>query len=66
MHASTSEELHWFTSSYSGGSGSDCVETAIQTKAVRVRDSKATEGPRLTFTPTAWADFLGTVVSGNH
>ncbi|MEU6521537.1 DUF397 domain-containing protein [Streptomyces sp. NPDC046924] len=52
----------WFKSSYSSsGDGNDCVEVAISpgVGAVFVRDSKNTQGPRLTLTPAAWADFLG-------
>ncbi|MFS4092710.1 DUF397 domain-containing protein [Streptomyces sp. AF1A] len=52
-------ELHWFKSSYSDSSnGNDCLEIAPTATAVHIRDSKNTEGPRLTVTPTAWADFL--------
>lgn len=47
----------WRKSSHSG-SGSDCVEVAITTPAVRVRDSKMAPGPTLTFPPTAWTSFL--------
>ncbi|MGW2640955.1 DUF397 domain-containing protein [Streptomyces sp. NPDC001348] len=52
-------DLNWFKSSYSSsGDGNDCVEVAIAPGTVRVRDSKHPRGPRLTVTPTAWADFL--------
>ncbi|MEU0332726.1 DUF397 domain-containing protein [Streptomyces sp. NPDC006193] len=51
--------LVWFKSSYSSGSeGDSCVEVATEPGTVHVRDSKHTEGPRLAFAPTAWADFL--------
>lgn len=54
-------ELHWFKSSYSDSSnGNDCIEIA-PTTTVHVRDSKNTEGPRLTFAPAAWAGFLTSV-----
>ncbi|MFF3892086.1 DUF397 domain-containing protein [Streptomyces sp. NPDC001812] len=53
-------EPTWFKSSYSDSSNpSDCVEVAISSGAVLIRDSKNARGPRLTLTPTAWADFLG-------
>ncbi|MDT9688602.1 DUF397 domain-containing protein [Streptomyces sp. P9(2023)] len=52
-------ELEWFKSSYSSGTdGESCVEVATTPGTVHVRDSKVTEGPRLTFPPTAWAGFL--------
>ncbi|MFG3075431.1 DUF397 domain-containing protein [Streptomyces sp. NPDC048225] len=52
-------ELVWFKSSYSGGNdGNSCVELALTPATVHVRDSKSTDGPRLTLTPAAWATFL--------
>ncbi|MGV9285729.1 DUF397 domain-containing protein [Streptomyces sp. NPDC003730] len=52
-------ELVWFKSSYSGGNdGNSCVELALTPATVHVRDSKTTDGPRLTLTPAAWATFL--------
>lgn len=59
MIRSTASDLVWFKSSYSSGSeGDSCVEIATTPAAVHVRDSKNTDGPRLTFTPAAWAGFL--------
>ncbi|WP_329412445.1 DUF397 domain-containing protein [Streptomyces sp. NBC_00704] len=52
-------KLEWIKSSYSTSSGPDCVEVAIPDEShVLVRDSKNPVGPRLTLTPTAWAEFL--------
>lgn len=52
-------ELHWFKSSYSSsGESGDCVEIATAPGAVHVRDSKATQGLRLTLAPTTWAEFI--------
>ncbi|MCK1818279.1 DUF397 domain-containing protein [Streptomyces sp. XM83C] len=52
-------ELAWFKSSYSSGTdGESCIEIAHTPGTVHVRDSKNTEGPRLTLTPEAWAEFL--------
>jgi hypothetical protein len=51
-------ELAWFKSSYSGGSGDDCVEVATCPATIHVRDSKDIQGPQLALSPTAWADFL--------
>ncbi|MFD5779790.1 DUF397 domain-containing protein [Streptomyces sp. NPDC126933] len=57
-------ELSWFKSSYSGGSGDDCIEVALslrhsgQAETVHVRDSKVRQGPRLALTPGTWNSFL--------
>ncbi|MGW7260005.1 DUF397 domain-containing protein [Streptomyces sp. NPDC054834] len=51
--------LRWFKSSYSDSSNSnECVEVAMTTGIVHVRDSKHTVGPRLQLSPEAWADFV--------
>ncbi|MFE9604815.1 DUF397 domain-containing protein [Streptomyces hokutonensis] len=52
-------ELLWFKSSYSDSSnGNDCVEIATTPDTIHVRDSKNTQGPRLTLALTAWTDFV--------
>lgn len=51
-------ELAWFKSSYSSGSGDDCVEVARTPATIHVRDSKDRQGARLAVTPTAWTEFL--------
>ncbi|MFH8973184.1 DUF397 domain-containing protein [Streptomyces sp. NPDC017890] len=57
--AGEASELAWFKSSYSGGNdGNSCVELALTPGTIHIRDSKTTDGPRLTLTPAAWADFL--------
>ncbi|MCT9107575.1 DUF397 domain-containing protein [Streptomyces mirabilis] len=56
------EDLNWFKSSYSGQPSTDCVELAFPANAtVKIRDSKATEGPQHTFTGTAWSAFIQAV-----
>lgn len=49
----------WRRSTYSGGDSvdSNCVEVAFA-QAVRVRDSKNTAGPALTFSAEAWQEFI--------
>ena len=48
----------WRTSSYSNGTGGNCVEVARNLPGVVVvRDSKDREGPILTFTPGEWRAF---------
>ncbi|MGY6020531.1 DUF397 domain-containing protein [Streptomyces spinosirectus] len=57
--AGEAPELVWFKSSYSGGNdGESCVEIAVAPRTIHVRDSKHTSGPRLTFAPAAWANFV--------
>ncbi|MDQ1046542.1 DUF397 domain-containing protein [Streptomyces sp. V4I2] len=52
-------ELAWFKSSYSSGSeGDSCVEISPTPGTIHVRDSKNVEGPRLTVSWAAWADFV--------
>jgi hypothetical protein len=53
--------LPWRTSSYSTGSGGECVEVALTAVGVRVRDSKcvAQGGPVLKVGSVAWSALLG-------
>ena len=55
--------LPWHTSSYSTGSGGECVEVALTAVGVRVRDSKCVVqgGPVLKVSLAAWAALLGEV-----
>ncbi|MBQ1094594.1 DUF397 domain-containing protein [Streptomyces sp. b94] len=49
----------WTKSSYSNGSGGDCVEVAEGIpKLVPVRDSKALDRPALLLTAHAWVPFV--------
>ena len=51
--------LAWFKSSYSSGTiGESCGDLAVTPYTIHVRDSKNTDGPRLTLTPEAWAEFV--------
>ncbi|MEV5876821.1 DUF397 domain-containing protein [Streptomyces sp. NPDC052101] len=51
--------LHWFKSSYSSSAEpGDCVEVAPTPTTIHIRDSKNTEGPRLTVVSTAWTAFV--------
>lgn len=50
--------LAWFKSSYSGGSGDDCIEVAACPATIHIRDSKDRQGPQLALSPATWADFL--------
>ncbi|MDX3249333.1 DUF397 domain-containing protein [Streptomyces sp. ME18-1-4] len=49
----------WHKSSYSGGSGADCLEVAPgHPTLVPVRDSKNPHGPKLMLRPEAWSAFV--------
>ncbi|MCC9689296.1 MULTISPECIES: DUF397 domain-containing protein [Streptomyces] len=53
-------KLSWRTSSYSTGSGGECVEVALTAVGVHVRDSKCVTqgGPVLKVGPVAWSALL--------
>jgi hypothetical protein len=56
--------VEWAKSSYSGDGGANCVEwapTYAPTGIVPVRDSKVSDGPALTFVPSAWSSFVTAV-----
>ncbi|MET9778518.1 DUF397 domain-containing protein [Streptomyces sp. NPDC006367] len=53
-------ELHWFTSSYSGGSGTECVEASFNPTGILIRDSKCSDGPLIEVSNDAWHWFLTT------
>jgi len=54
-----------FRKSTLSGGGNDCVEVATNLPGlVAVRDSKNPSGPVLTFSPTAWTNFLTGIRSG--
>ncbi|MFF2407327.1 DUF397 domain-containing protein [Streptomyces sp. NPDC058092] len=52
------EHVHWFKSSYSGGSGTECVVVADLVSATGVRDSKRPEEPRVAVRPSTWDEFV--------
>ncbi|MGY1434561.1 DUF397 domain-containing protein [Streptomyces reniochalinae] len=54
--------LAWFKSSYSGGGGGNCVEVAHAATGVRIRDSKAVDGPQLAVSSLGWAGFIEQLV----
>ena len=59
------EAAQWRKSSYSGGSGGNCVEVARNRPGiVAVRDSKDPRGPRLILTPAEWSAFTAGVRAG--
>lgn len=57
--------IAWVKSSYSSGTGGNCVEVAERPDGGRaVRDSKDPDGPRLTFGSAAWEAFTASVKAG--
>ncbi|WP_040406732.1 DUF397 domain-containing protein [Amycolatopsis nigrescens] len=50
--------LVWRKSSYSGGTNGDCVEVALGSEAVAVRDSKSPSAGVLSFDRHSWRSFL--------
>ncbi|MFI1840650.1 DUF397 domain-containing protein [Streptomyces microflavus] len=51
----------WFKSSYSRGSGTECVEVADMSATVGVRDSTRPQGPHISVGHAAWAGFVASV-----
>ncbi|MGH3188655.1 MAG: DUF397 domain-containing protein [Streptosporangiaceae bacterium] len=52
-------ETNWRKSSYSGGSGGECVEVASASGHVAVRDTKDNgNGPVLRVTPANWSRLM--------
>ncbi|MDV9172975.1 DUF397 domain-containing protein [Streptomyces sp. W16] len=47
----------WFKSSYSGGSGTECVECARTQDGALIRDSKNKKGSSLAVRRQAWHEF---------
>jgi hypothetical protein len=54
--------MDWRKSSYSTGSGGQCVETASGDGTVMIRDTKDNgQGPVLRVTPADWARFTTSI-----
>jgi hypothetical protein len=54
--------LCWFTSSFSGGNGANCVEVAFRPDGeVAVRDTKDRSRPAHRYSPDDWTAFLSAV-----
>ena len=54
----------WRKSTYSNGSGGNCVEVADLLNGRAVRDSKHPEGPVLEFTREGWQAFVKGIEAG--
>jgi hypothetical protein len=58
------DELRWFTSSFSGGNGENCVEVAFSARSVvAVRDTKDRTLTPHHYSAACWAEFLASVRS---
>ena len=58
------DELRWFTSSFSGGNGENCVEVALLPGEVAVRDTKDRALPPHRYAAADWSAFLAGVRAG--
>jgi hypothetical protein len=58
------QQVEWLKSSYSGGSGTECVETAHLASCTAVRDSKDPSGRRLAFSVPVWMSFVAALRNG--
>ncbi|MGI8446652.1 MAG: DUF397 domain-containing protein [Streptosporangiaceae bacterium] len=57
----------WRKSTYSNGSGGNCIEVARNLPGVvAIRDSKNPGGPALVFTPADWEAFAARLRSGQR
>ena len=54
----------WRKSSYSNGTGGECVEVAESGGGTAVRDSKVPHGARIAVRRAAWGDFVGALREG--
>lgn len=59
---STAVVSDWFKSSYSTGSGGECIEVAVSPHFVHVRDSKDIARRGLAVDAEAWTAFVGFAV----
>jgi hypothetical protein len=56
----------WRTSTYSNGSGGNCVEVALNLPGIAaVRDSKNHTGAVLAVSERTWSEFIQTIKDGN-
>ncbi|MFI2640369.1 DUF397 domain-containing protein [Kitasatospora sp. NPDC018614] len=60
----TSPEPYWFKSSYSGGSGTECVECAHGDDGTLIRDSKQGGKRAIRVQPMTWHMFIQAMRQG--
>ncbi|WP_406096606.1 DUF397 domain-containing protein [Streptomyces sp. NBC_01013] len=54
----------WRKSSFSNGTGGECVEVAELHDSVGVRDSKNRCGPHIAVTRSSWSEFVASLRRG--
>jgi hypothetical protein len=60
-HPTASEvapDYAWFKSSYSDGTGQNCLEATHLPPTIAIRDSKNPTGPALVLPPATWTAFV--------
>lgn len=62
-HPRSGTHLQWRKSSYSSETA-NCVEVALSSALVGVRDSKNPEGATLVYSAGSWGDFVSAVRGG--
>ncbi|MFI1386728.1 DUF397 domain-containing protein [Embleya sp. NPDC020886] len=62
----TGDRQAWRKSSYSGGTGGNCVESATAEGRALVRDSKIADSPVHSFTSQAWAAMTDRLRAPRH
>jgi hypothetical protein len=55
----------WRKSSYSSGGGSNCVEVAVVSGSVAIRDSKNPDGPVHVVSPESFRDLIARIKHGD-
>ncbi|MFJ9706997.1 DUF397 domain-containing protein [Streptomyces sp. NPDC101234] len=55
----------WFKSSFSGGSGTECIECTHAGNDTLLRDSKQGDGPIMTVASHAWRSFIESLHRGD-
>jgi len=58
------DRAQWRTSSYSTGSGSNCVEVGPTRQAIGIRDTKNRAAGALAVSPHTWSAFVISVKAG--
>lgn len=58
-------QLTWITSSYSGGSGTECVQCARVESGALIRDSKWADGPIVRVRVEPWSAFVRSLRQGD-
>jgi hypothetical protein len=66
MSVSDQSRIAWRKSSHSSTNGGECVELAVISHEIGIRDSKNPNGPRLIIPPAAFQRFVNEIRNGRH